>query len=67
MVCSLSSFQICNTVLLTIVTMLFIISPGLEVCTFSLLLPVLPTPSLPNRNLFSRSMSLFVCMFSDFT
>ena len=72
---SLSNFQICNTVLLTIVTMLYIIFPwfiyfitgNLYLLTTSIHFAH-PLP-LATTNLFSASMSLVFCLFFflDFT
>ena len=69
---SLSSFQIYNSVLLNVVTMLYITSPGLtvlslEVCAFWLCLhPFLPRPSPPlvTTNLFSKFISCFFVSLS---
>ena len=61
---SLRNFQIWNLVLLTIVTMLHSISPGLiYFITGSLYLLTIPPPHYPpliTTNLISFSMSLFV-------
>ena len=70
---SLNNFQICSTVLLTVVNMLYIISLRLIYflaisLSFDPLHPfcLLPTPTTDSPNLFSISMSLFLLVSSFF-
>ena len=73
---SLSSFQVCNTVLLTIVIMLYLISPWLilylEVCTFWLSSFLPPThfwqpPICSFCSLLCMSLVLCVCFVFVFS
>ena len=68
---SLSSFQMCGTVSLTIFTMLYVTSLWLiyfitEICTFTLFTNFLPSP-LATTNLVSVSINSFLFYFLDST